>query len=718
MAIRWLNLLLIAHILISAIYSLEKADSSNQLDQPEGSFQNTSNLNLNSSKESTGSNPLGDIIYDIPDLTAFYYTEKGDLINLKGFKTQKNDELIKDPAKHKQLRWVSLGRPRLKEVASFQNQQKASLFHLDSAYQIVTYFEMLTAKDKQVLKDYVKQTRNITVDTASFIDITPNPIKCSVKVFNEITGKIVILNGKAADFYSSPYEISFEYVRNSEERKLFEKAINASEPLNLECAFTIGAETKRSNVFSITLQQSNSISLVDNLFGPADSAYVTRNQTSELANEVYTKLNVLEDYQVSSEQFDKDFVNDLVTLVGSGAFEPVAFDDALKSLSKYSLQFEGDLKPDVIKKEMENFFKLEKLSNKSRIVFDTQYYEKLEDESQSSGKGSASVKVFGLGNGKASASYAQSQSHKWETDQSSLSDQLFELNTYSESDFQYEFQGEKIIPKSIKVAKIQSTLFKKDLVFNRIKNFYYQAEYTSSFSLPTRQSTLVSDQITIQQILNEKIEHILQNLTGVNTQLVSLSKNLNTINVSLSNSVSDIKETLVMNNIKKKNITVYSLAQDISISNMKSQGYRVINDVSSSKGSSFEELNAIKLHCLPETILCAGGAATGSDNLLLVSCGKCHSVLEPTLLNRPVFNNGAYWYLTNKISFGFSPTYNIKQADADCIDCTRDEKGVWNYCADEKKLSWFLNGSCCTGVWRIGKLINLHSNHRRIIFLS
>ena len=34
--------------------------------------------------------------------------------------------------------------------------------------------------------------------------------------------------------------------------------------------------------------------------------------------------------------------------------------------------------------------------------------------------------------------------------------------------------------------------------------------------------------------------------------------------------------------------------------------------------------------CSSETIFCAGGAAKGSDKLILISYGNCYSVLTPT----------------------------------------------------------------------------------------
>ena len=81
--------------------------------------------------------------------------------------------------------------------------------------------------------------------------------------------------------------------------------------------------------------------------------------------------------------------------------------------------------------------------------------------------------------------------------------------------------------------------------------------------------------------------------------------------------------------------------------------------------------------------MCAGGAALNSDNLLLVSCANCHSVLTETPLNQPVLNNGAYWYLTTGKSFAFSLSYNIKQNSADIYDCDSSFKN----CKDSSRLS-------------------------------
>ena len=147
---------------------------------------------------------------------------------------------------------------------------------------------------------------------------------------------------------------------------------------------------------------------------------------------------------------------------------------------------------------------------------------------------------------------------------------------------------------------------------------------------------------------------------------------------------------------------------------MKTNGYKVVSDILYGSVTTFAGLNAIKSNCSSQTVLCAGGAAVGSDNLLLVSCGNCLSVLNPTLKNQPVLNNGAYWYFSDLQSFGFSPIYNITQFQADTFDCV----GGYSNCPDNTRLSWHLLGH--VGGWRLGKLTHLNHdrNYRKIIFLK
>jgi len=183
----------------------------------------------------------------------------------------------------------------------------------------------------------------------------------------------------------------------------------------------------------------------------------------------------------------------------------------------------------------------------------------------------------------------------------------------------------------------------------------------------------------------------------------------------VSNKVNDIiNETFIAENQSSKKKIVYSLAHNVSIEKMRAQGYELVYDFVYNHSTTISELNAIKSKCSAQTILCAGGAALNSDNLLLVSCGSCNEVLKETTNNKPVLNNEAYWYLTDKKSFGFSPSYNIKQLSVDWHDCDSSAKS----CSDDKRLSWYLGGG---GGWRLGKLNNVEnemSDYRKIILIS
>jgi hypothetical protein len=99
-----------------------------------------------------------------------------------------------------------------------------------------------------------------------------------------------------------------------------------------------------------------------------------------------------------------------------------------------------------------------------------------------------------------------------------------------------------------------------------------------------------------QKTILGKIEDILLTLSKMNSKIDFLS-----------NKVNDLNATLVNYNIKKKQI--YSLAQNVLITEMKSQGYEIVYDYPYSHPTTFDELNVIRLNYLSETILCAGGAA-------------------------------------------------------------------------------------------------------------
>jgi hypothetical protein len=441
-----------------------------------GAFNLPDNLTLIESKAS-------DFIFETPDVTKEYEREVGKKVRLDAYRTAKNEALMAS-GQFSELRWVSFGKP---EIVLMDDK---GLFQM-SKPSFSLNFEMLTNRDKEVLADEVKAAKGITVRTAQFLDIDANTIECNIELYDLKEQKILILKGKVFNMNQSPYKVEFKYPVGTKDRLFFEQEIK-EEPLNLEfkCTITAGTQIQKSNTFTITLQESNNIRLSEKLFGPANESFVTRDQLTELSNEVNSYFTVVENYQIPQDQFSSAFVENLITLTGQTTFNPVSFDDALKSLSKYSLDFSGDLKPDIITKDLSDIFKIEQTGEKSHIIFDEAYYKELEKQSaSSSSSSSASAGIFGIGGGQKTSQFAQSNYDKWIDQGTSLNDQLKELNTYSENRIKYEFEGNKIVPKSIQVSKLQSSSFKKTLSFNRIKNYFYEADFNKLFTLNTVKAT-------------------------------------------------------------------------------------------------------------------------------------------------------------------------------------------------------------------------------------
>jgi hypothetical protein len=127
----------------------------------------------------------------------------------------------------------------------------------------------------------------------------------------------------------SPYKVEFKYPVGAKERLLFEEVIKQQPiKLNFQWSITAGAQIQKSNTSRITLQESNNIKLSEKLFGPASEAYVTRDQMTELSNEVYSYFNVVETYEMPQDQFSSAFVENMISIAGQTSFKPVSFDDA------------------------------------------------------------------------------------------------------------------------------------------------------------------------------------------------------------------------------------------------------------------------------------------------------------------------------------------------------------------------------------------------------
>ena len=139
-----------------------------------------------------------------------------------------------------------------------------------------------------------------------------------------------------------------------------------------------------------------------------------------------------------------------------------------------------------------------------------------------------------------------------------------------------------------------------------------------------------------------------------------------------------------------------SILQNIEISKLTKSGFKLVYNEDYSHHTTKSELFSILSTFGEDKLLCVGGMGTGSENIELCAFGLTKNVISQTTRNQPNKHGSVYWYLTDGVSFGFSPVYKISQCNVDLEDTS-----------DKKRLSWYITGS---GGWRVGDVTDLWSS--------
>ena len=173
--------------------------------------------------------------------------------------------------------------------------------------------------------------------------------------------------------------------------------------------------------------------------------------------------------------------------------------------------------------------------------------------------------------------------------------------------------------------------------------------------------------------------------------------------------INDLKLQVLKEMFKQNKFSIlkYILASNIQMHDLLNEGFNTVYNEFYSHATTETILLNIKSQCNQESIICVGGADS-YNKLLLVSCGSCLDILTTTVINQPRLVNGAWWYFTPGISFGFAPDSNIVQEPY----CDKYDP------SNTKRLSWELEGTC----GRLGSLNTvantIPSTYRKIIMLK
>ena len=471
------------------------------------------------------------IAFDLPDLTVTMETKTG-THQLEAYKSVNNDKIIRDRATDQvsQLFWVSVGRPTFVKTPTKSNANEIAVFH-SSNFGFTAYIQMLTPDQRSELASTAKNKYRLDVAEKQILNLILSNFECSLVMFDE-TGEKHLLTGNVHEFREFPLRMDFLARPRSIERKLFDELLSDSSDLRFVCNMASHGKLMKTNTLTITSEQQQLIGIEEKLFGPATSdesnnnVYVTRDQMTGLSSEMYSTLNIVEDYQMSEGQFSDAFVEGMINQIATEQFKQVPIDTVLASMSKYGFDIGQDLKPDVIKKDLGSIMTIEKKDENSRIVLDESNYKKLEESNSRSGGFGVGVKGFEV-----STNWAKSNSEGSISESKSLNDQLRELNTVSQKDIQWDIVGEKIVPKSLNVARLARSKLSKTLSFSRIKVQTYLVSFERKFAMHDSRAAAFVDPFEnlVSRISTLEAEQgkIKLSITNIDSEYQSLKSSIN-----------------------------------------------------------------------------------------------------------------------------------------------------------------------------------------------
>lgn len=389
---------------------------------------------------SVSSDDESDVENFVDLLVAYKHDNRTEI--MRAYRSIRNVEILqrKEHQEFSQLTWFSIGYPILSHLSSKNSFPISNVFEITS-FGFELGIDVLTNTQKELFIKKIKSKYGIDVTTEQIIELIPSELKCTTKVICS-NGTNLILNGEANALSSFPLNVEFIELEKFE---CFEHHLIEHNWLKVGCV--IKKNSKAIKTFSITWEQMSKSNLLDKLFGDSDEVYVTRQQMTELASEIHQSMNIYKQYEISKKEFSSHFIDGLIKQ-NVVDFKPVPIDTVLKSFSKYSTK---NLNPNIIKINLSKVLEVKTLGDKKHITANSEY-------SECAGFSAS-----------ASLNYVKEKERSWTNSGKKLDDQLKELNSYSRDNIEWELEGEKIVPKSLKVSRLVKTSFNEKLNFENIK---------------------------------------------------------------------------------------------------------------------------------------------------------------------------------------------------------------------------------------------------------
>lgn len=211
----------------------------------------------------------------------------------------------------------------------------------------------------------------------------------------------------------------------------------------------------------ITPNQFKSMDVIKKVLGPSPSVLMTRQQLLNLADLAYRSLRVMEFFRAAEYEFAEEFIK-LITK--NESFSLVPFDKAVKSMSRFSIDPKFNV--ETLNKQLSDTFRIEKVGEMSVVKVIGKVSKPL-------------ATIVGLKSARSIRDYQQD----WIEAKRELEAQVYDVNYWASSEVEWKIEGEKIVPKSIALAKINKSVFQNAFKFSTINKTITKAEFSKIIKL-------------------------------------------------------------------------------------------------------------------------------------------------------------------------------------------------------------------------------------------
>jgi len=199
---------------------------------------------------------------------------------------------------------------------------------------------MLTSEQRKILSKTASEKYNLDIAPSQIAHLVLDNFECHIN----FGGKNDFIKGRVDHFRKFPLRMDFEAPKGSKEREVLKPYLQQhSQDIKFKCRLSSVSHTVKINTLAISSSEYQQMGIREKLLGSASSKYVNREQLNHLAGQLYSSLNVVEEYEMPEYQFQKNFVEDFIRKATAEHFQQVPALQALKELSSYGIDFSQDL---------------------------------------------------------------------------------------------------------------------------------------------------------------------------------------------------------------------------------------------------------------------------------------------------------------------------------------------------------------------------------------